>query len=242
MFFNKLMGLLSQCNHLLLASACLLCGSTHTNVTNICDACFFNLPILPESCIQCGKFFSGVAPESKKCGKCITKPPPFDLTYALFPYVPPIISLLIKLKYGLSLSHAKFFSEILINQIRSVWYLHQPLPDLILPIPLHAKRLRERGFNQAVEIARPISKKLTIPMDLRHIKRIKYTQPQSNLKAKERQANVAKAFFTTKNYAGLTVAVVDDVITTGNTMTEFCHLLRKANVTAIHVWCCARRG
>jgi predicted amidophosphoribosyltransferase len=126
------------------------------------------------------------------------------------------------------------------HQIKNVWYSHQTLPDLILPIPLHPIRLKERGFNQAIEIARPISKKLSIPIDTKGPKRIKYTLPQSGLPARQRRKNTCDAFVIQGDYAGLHIAVLDDVITTQHTMWAFCEVLTQAGAVKIDAWCCAR--
>ena len=103
-------------------------------------------------------FYPAIADEDARiCGACLKNPPPFDLTHALFPYQPPIMQLIIALKFQHQLSYAQALGEWLTQAIQQGWYRHQPLPDLIIPVPLHPRRLRERGFNQALEIARPIA-------------------------------------------------------------------------------------
>jgi ComF family protein len=114
------------------------------------------------------------------------------------------------------------------------------LPQLIIPMPLHASRLKERGFNQAIEIARPISRTLSIPLDYTGSMRKKSTPAQSGLASSARKSNIKNAFIANRNYDGLAVAVLDDVITTGSTMNEFCHLLQAQGAKTIDVWCCAR--
>lgn len=111
----------------------------------------------------------------------------------------------------------------------------------MIPVPLHPRRLRERGFNQALEIARPIRKILGIPIDIASVARSKYTRAQSGLSALERKGNVMDAFVSYEDYTGLSIAVIDDVITTGHTISEFCQLLKQHQASSIHVWCCARR-
>ncbi len=224
--------------HYLLPPSCVLCGYlTHTPY-NICHPCQHDLPILPNHCPQCARFVS----IAKPCGECLTSPPAFDRTFTLFPYEFPIIQLIIQLKFQHQFSHAKALGELLTQAIQTNWYANQRLPDVIIPIPLHAKRLRERGFNQALEIAKPIAKTLAIPIDKTGVKRIKPTLAQSTLPAAERKQNMANAFILTRDYSGLSVAVVDDVITTGSTIRECCRMLKQAGAKHIDVWCCARRG
>lgn len=230
----------------LLPSTCILCDSLTRNTQNLCQLCQQDLPILPHSCQQCADFLlsSTINPANNllKCGNCLKNPPAYDQTYALFPYQSPINHLITKLKFQHQLSHARILGELLANRIQTQWYWNKPLPDLIIPIPLHPLRLRERGFNQALEIARPIAKALAIPIDFQGVKRIKNTRAQSGLLAEERKRNIAQAFSITRDYSNLTIAILDDVITTGHTVRECCRMLKNQGAARIHVWCCARNG
>jgi ComF family protein len=117
------------------------------------------------------------------------------------------------------------------------------LPELIVPIPLHRQRLCERGYNQAIELARPIARHLNIPLDYSSCARAKHTQAQSLLRAAERKYNMRNAFVVARpeRLQGRWVAVLDDVITTGNTVHEFCRKLKDdGGVRQIDVWSCAR--
>lgn len=116
------------------------------------------------------------------------------------------------------------------------------MPDLIIPIPLHTSRLRQRGFNQALEIARPISKKLNIPIDTQGICRTKATVAQSSLPAKLRRQNIRQAFTSNRRFDGLKIALLDDVVTTGHTVEECSQLLKQQGAQEIDIWCVARRG
>jgi len=126
------------------------------------------------------------------------------------------------------------------KKIRDEWYPKKSLPTAILPIPLHATRLKERGFNQAVEIARPIAKAFHLPLLTDQIIRMKSTPPQATLPAAKRKQNIKNAFLIKQSLHHQHIAVVDDVITTGNTVYEFCRVLKKQGVERISVWCCAR--
>ncbi len=174
------------------------------------------------------------------CGQCLQKTPPFDATHALYSYQQPLIKLILELKFNQALVNARLLGEQLAAAVLQVWYKTKPLPNLIIPIPLHPTRLKERGFNQALEIARPIANMLKLPIDTTHCHRSKSTAPQATLLATERRKNVKGAFSVTENFTGQHVAVIDDVITTGSTVTEFCKVLKQHGVQKIDVWCCAR--
>jgi len=152
------------------------------------------------------------------------------------------MQLIVKLKFQQQLSHAKLFGVLMAQAILQDWYQGRLLPDVIIPVPLHPLRLRERGFNQAVEIARPIARMTGIPIDIHGVKRIRHTKAQSSLPATERDKNIANAFMIDSDYRGKYIAVLDDVITTGCTVRELCRRLSANGASRIDVWCCARTG
>jgi len=115
-----------------------------------------------------------------------------------------------------------------------------PLPELLIPVPLHPIRLRERGFNQALELARVISNKLTIPIDYRSCERSRKTVAQSLLPAKERHQNIKGAFTVHHPFKVKSVAIIDDVMTTGHTVNELASVLKDAGVDHVQVWAVAR--
>lgn len=172
---------------------------------------------------------------------------------ALYHYQPPIDHLILGLKFGNRLTHAKLLGTLLAQHLQQHYeqqhYKQQnhnlkSKPEIIIPVPLHNTRLRERGYNQALEIARPISRLTHIPINTRFCQRIKNTQAQSLLKAGERKKNMQDAFTIPDAIPGAVpykhVAVIDDVITTGNTMCELCKQLKRAGIEQIDVWSCAR--
>ncbi len=113
-------------------------------------------------------------------------------------------------------------------------------PQCIIPVPLHRSRYRERGYNQATEIARVVSRRLQIPLDLHSCIRAHATQPQSELSSEQRLRNVKKAFAIAKPLKAKHVAILDDVVTTGATVNEMARVLRKTGVERIDIWACAR--
>ncbi len=115
-----------------------------------------------------------------------------------------------------------------------------PKPELLIPVPLHKHRYRQRQFNQATEIARPISQQLGIPLNLNACVRVRDTKPQFDLPAKQRKKNLRKAFAMKNAIHADHVAIIDDVVTTGNTVNEFAKLVRRSGVGKIDIWSFAR--
>ncbi len=217
---------------------CLFCAHQHAHARLVCDACQQQLPVVGHHCPQCAQ---SLATDALTCGQCLKAPPPFDRTLALFPYEPPIVQAIIKLKFSHQLVFADLFAQLMLSRLLNDWYPDENFPDLILPVPLHVKRLNDRGFNQAVEIAKPIAHVLNIPIDRHHTVRCKNTRAQSGLSADARRANLNQAFSTRRDYQGMKIAVLDDVITTGHTVRALAQVLRRHGAHTIHIWCCARR-
>jgi len=221
---------------------CTLCREPTTREPSICIDCEESLPWNVNPCKQCGMPLDDAHNSPIKiCGQCITTSPPYTTTIAPFHYHDPINKFITRLKFHQQLYSAKLLGELLTNYIlkhRSI----SEYPEIILPVPLHKKRLKQRGFNQALEIARPVSKVLNIPIDYTMCQRVKNTVAQSSLPAKERAYNLKRAFVMVEKPVVKHVAIIDDVMTTGNTILEVSKVLSRAGVEVIEVWCCARRG
>ena len=223
---------------------CTLCGSTK-NCTDVdlCDFCKQELPLRQHMCLKCGNQLQNpgnlFSTEKIICGNCLKCPPLFSKLFAFYSYQNSIAYLITKLKFQQKLIYANLLGTLMAEHL-SLQYQKQPLPEIIIPIPLHKRRLRERGFNQALEIAKPISKKLQIKIDKYAYTRSKNTERQSLLAIKEREQNIKQAFTinTKRNYKY--VAIIDDVYTTGNTVNEFCKILKKSGIEKIDVWCIAK--
>jgi len=223
----------------LFPSTCILCNALSKCKLDLCAACTNDLPFLKNCCMRCAQ----PLPEGQTvCGACLNNPLPFLIrTFALFYYQTPIKQLMLSLKFNNCLVNAKILGELLANYLYNQ-YQNQDKPEMIIPVPLHPSRLRERGYNQALELARPIAKKLKIPIDKSSAKRTKNTIAQALLPAKKRAQNIKQAFDVNeakiRHYKH--VAVIDDVITTGNTATELCKILYQNGVNKIDVWCTAK--
>jgi ComF family protein len=216
---------------------CIICNLRSDTNRDLCSFCKNELPWILNPCEQCGTQLTGVS--LQKCGSCLKSPLPFDQTIALFHYENPIVSLITKLKFHNNLVYARVLGQLLLERIIK-HYLEQRLPDCIIPIPLHSHRLKERGYNQSLELARPISKKLGVSIEYKSCQRVIATQPQTSLTAEQRKKNIHNAFQIATEFNTNHVAVIDDVITTSSTMTEFCNTLKKHNIAKIDVWCIAK--
>lgn len=223
----------------LLPYTCILCSNVSDRRQDLCEGCLRDLPTLIYCCPRCAGH-TLLLNQSTLCMTCITQMPPFDRTCALYFYENTVMRLIMDLKFGEKLVNARVLGELLAHKIQTIWYRQQSLPEAIIPMPLHPARLKIRGYNQALEIAKPIAKALKIPLDTAQCQRIKNTAAQATLHAKQRERNIKNAFKIANTLQYQHVAVVDDVITTGYTITEFCRSLKSAGVKTIDVWCCAR--
>lgn len=182
-------------------------------------------------CPQCGL----VSTKGVLCGHCLSAPPAFDATHAIFHYGYPVDAVLQKYKYGNALTIAELFGKLLSKHRQAC-----EMPDLLLPMPLHPKRLKERGFNQALEIARIVARELRIPMDTGMSKRIKFSAPQATLPLKQRVKNMRNAFICQPGLQGKKVALLDDVMTTGASLNALAAAVKKAGAVRVECWVIAR--
>jgi ComF family protein len=206
---------------------CLLCGSASHDAP-LCVPCQAELPLPPRSCPVCAM----PEPHGETCGSCLRHPPAFDMTVAAWRYAYPVDRLVQALKFHGRLALAPFFAQALASRVGQA--------DLVVPMPLHHERLTERGFNQAAEIARHLTRKLGVRLALHGATRIRRTLPQVHLPFEERARNVRGAFACALDLTGARVAVVDDVMTTGATLGEIAKVLRRAGAARVENWVVAR--
>lgn len=216
---------------LLPAQPCILCGvGTHKGL--ICKDCDAELPRLPVAlCPVC----SLPSPQGDVCGQCLRHPPNFDHAIAAFRYAFPMDRLIQELKYRERL--------ILVDHLADALALRATLyPDLLVALPLHPARLRERGFNQSLLLARRIARQLDIPLLTDVCERVRDTPPQSGLPWKERGKNMRQAFSCKADgrLKGKHIAIIDDVMTTGASTGELARELKLAGAREVSVWVVAR--
>ncbi|MCL5801361.1 MAG: ComF family protein [Gammaproteobacteria bacterium] len=213
--------------------ACVLCGSA-VKEGDLCSGCAGELPYNAAACARCALPLPSAA---ELCGQCLQDLPSYDSAVSLFRYAYPADHLILRLKFQAQLHLARALGELLARHLKREI---QTMPEIIIPVPLHRTRLRERGFNQALEIARPIARSLSIPVDYKSCERVRKTPAQSLLPAAERRKNIKGAFRVTRPIAARHVAILDDVMTTGHTVQELAATLRKAGVERVDVWIVAR--
>ncbi len=210
---------------------CVLCGAAGAEGLDLCPGCRADLPRIGACCRHCAR----PLPQPGICGACLTRLPPYTRTVAPFHYAGAIRQLVTGLKFHQQLGHARLLGELLAAHLAD----EPERPDLLLPVPLHGGRLRERGYNQALELARPVARRLEIPLDARSLVRVRATPPQSDLHERERHRNVRGAFALARPLSARHVALVDDVVTTGSTVAEAARVLLRAGVERVEVWCVA---
>ncbi len=224
----------------ILPRICVCCGFNSEELyIDLCAYCKANLPWIEDRCYSCGERLEAKA-ESVVCAKCHETRPAYNRVCALFAYQAPVNKFINQLKFSRKIYLASLFAQLLAEAVICRWYLRQQLPEVIIPVPLHKKRQRKRGYNQALEICKPLAKILRIPINYGVLIRIKYTQQQSRLDKSERQQNLHAAFKLVKTIKYKHVALLDDVVTTGSTIKAICQILLAAGVESIDVWCVAR--
>jgi ComF family protein len=216
-----------------LPSICILCNQFHKNNLAVCAPCIALLSPLGPACHYCAY----PLPDSHYliCGRCIKKPPYFDRTLVAYCFEEPLRSLLHRFKYHNGLYLSSFLSHLVIQAIKK----EDKTPQCLIPVPMHPKRIRERGFNHAAILTQSLAKKLRIPYDISACQKIINTAPQASLDGEQRQKNLHHAF-KTKKIPYQHVALIDDLITTGATANELARTLKKAGVKQVDLWCCAR--
>ena len=216
---------------------CLVCGAASQTKKALCEGCQQDLPWLGQVCTCCSVPLSGEGVDL--CGACQQKSPAFDRVHALFHYQSPIDRMITGLKFNDRLVNSALLGRLLAEKMKEK---NIAPPDALLPVPLHRQRLRERGFNQALELARPLAKVWQIPLETSAAARTRATRAQMDLPAKQRHKNIRGAFVCTEQLAGRRIGIVDDVVTTGSTVNELAQVLKRHGVEQVDVFAIARVG
>lgn len=217
------------------ARPCPVCQGRATHGRDFCAGCAAALPYLGPACPRCAAPHD-LGAGTAECGRCQTEAPAYTAASALFRYAFPIDRLIQGLKYHGQLHHARLLGELLAAQLAP----RPTRPEYILPVPLHAARLRERGYNQSLELARVLARRLGVELDYRSLHRTRATAPQTGLPLDQRARNVRRAFALAPGFSARHVAIIDDVMTSGHTAEAVAKCLRRAGVEEVEVWVVAR--
>ncbi|MDI3275095.1 ComF family protein [Pseudomonas sp. MDT1-16] len=218
---------------------CLLCSEATEGPTPICMACETDLPWLGDHCQTCAL---PLPTAGLTCGQCLKQPPAFERVAAPWTYSFPVDTLIMRFKHSAKWPFGRLLAELLAQFLQNCFDEDLERPDALVPVPLAARRLRQRGFNQAAMLARWLSASLDIPCDETLLLRIQDTRAQQELNADARKKNLRNAFTLTPDASikGRHLAVVDDVLTTGATAQALARLLMDAGAARVDVYCLAR--
>ena len=220
---------------LALPSICTLCNQFHKGLSAVCCHCIEFIKPLGSACRHCA--YPLPDEEYLVCGQCIKKPPYFDNALIAYVFEEPLRSLLHRFKYHNNLHLCSFLCQLMLDAVQK-----QPVSTTapcLIPVPMHSKRLRQRGFNQAAVLTKALARKLSLPYDLTSCQKIINTAPQASLDSEQRQKNLRNAFHS-KALPYEHIILIDDLLTTGCTANELAKTLKETGVKRVDVWCCAR--
>ncbi len=215
---------------------CIVCDQAGFENKDICTACYADLMLNTCHCRLCAMPLTAKTDHMQLCGQCLKKTPRYQQVSAPFLYQHSIRWLITGLKFHRQVKNARLLGQLFVDHLPP----EHPLPDFIVPVPLHPKRYRQRGFNQSQEIATTVARQLEIPLHPNLCRRIKYTQQQSLLHAKQRHKNIRNAFSVSAFPQGSNIVIFDDVMTTGATASELVKVLKQAGAGHVWIWVCAR--
>lgn len=223
---------------------CLVCGERGANGRDLCRDCDRALPWNHCACPRCAL---PLPLPAAACGRCLKRPSALDAVRAAFVYSAPLDRLLPRLKFHDDLAAGRLLAALMLDDPKHP--LAVPIPDdareppstALIAVPLSRARLRQRGYDQARELARPLARALGLPLADGELRRLRDTPPQSNLGALARRRNLRGAFAAEFRAAPpARVLLVDDVMTTGATLHAAAAALRRAGVARVEAWVCAR--
>lgn len=253
----------------ILPPVCVLCDSNTRTPLDLCSDCRSNLPVNEPCCEICAQPLPTINPDyfgdqrwlhgnpvavtdameaapsyqvspsadRLRCGECLATAGPIDASIIPYLYRPPADFMIRRLKYADEIKYGRLIGELLCE---AVLQRSSTLPDCLLPVPLHNERYRQRGFNQAQMIANELSSRLELPVDNSSATRVVASVQQAALGARDRRQNMRRAFTVAEAVAGKSVAIVDDVYTTGATCSALARALRSAGAQRVEVWAFAR--
>lgn len=225
--------------HRLWPAHCLVCREPARSGRDLCVACTDALPWNRQACPHCAIPLpspTDISAPTSVCGDCLRHPPPLHAARTACRYDFPLDRLLPRFKF-----HGDLAAGRLLAQLMHEAFAQAERPDALIAIPLHRTRLRQRGYDQALELAKPLAQALRLPLRPDLLVRHRDTAPQSRLGAVQRRRNLRRAFtVNTKSELPAHVTLIDDVMTTGATLHAAAHALQRAGVARVDAWVCAR--
>lgn len=221
-----------------LGASCVSCQTTLALANHgLCSRC--NAEI--KRFAYCGCCGSELTFNFQRCGNCLTQPPLWQRMVLISRFQPPLSDLIHAFKFQRQFQLDRTLARLLLLAVKQAQRNHAlSLPEVLLPVPLHSLRHWQRGYNQADLLAKQLSQWLNIPCDNQLLVRTRYTTAQRELSGKQRRKNLRNAFHLSQAPQYQSVAIIDDVTTTGTTMQEICKLLQKCGIKQIQVWCLCR--
>lgn len=215
----------------LIPRKCLICKARNPNQHHpCCDECYLSLPFQYSYCQQCGQ---ALGRTEDVCGKCLSSPPQYDSCFCPFEYKSPISEQICAFKYSEQPELAKSIAQLMCRELNDQAI---EAPQALIPVPLHIKRLRHRGFNQAKLLAKQIGKQLEIPVLADAVVKTKATRAQVKQSLIQRKKNVTGSFQLKHKLRFNSIAIIDDVVTTGATANEIAKILKKNGVDCVSIW------
>ena len=226
-------GWLDRIGRWLCTPRCLVCREPAAAGADLCVACRERLPWNRRACLRCA---IPLDVGDSLCGHCLRRPPPLAEAHAAFVYGFPLDRLLPRFKFHHDLAAGRLLVGCMAESFATL-----PRPDALAAVPLHRARLRRRGYDQALELARPLARTLALPLLDGRLQRARATAAQSRLDADARRRNLRDAF-RVRGQGALPahVVLIDDVMTTGATLHAAATALRRAGVQRVDAWVCAR--
>jgi ComF family protein len=222
----------------LVPGACLLCdAAVAVGPFDLCSHCRASLPLIADPCPRCALPLPAGADST--CAQCRESPPPWTAAIAPYRYEGAIAQWIRRLKDHMGMVEGRTLGLLLADAAAGV-RSPRPAPDLLVPVPLTLARTMQRGHNQAIALGVPLARRLGVPFARRGTKRVRASAPQRGLGRAGRRANLAGAFAARRDFTGMRVGIVDDVLTTGTTAAELTHTLLAAGAVEVHVFCAAR--
>jgi len=218
-------------------TSCILCGGAGSEQMDLCGDCAADLARNEPACTVCAQPLPGAISEVRVCGTCLRDPPPFASSFVPFRYAYPLDHLVQGLKFRNELACGRVLGQLFAGCLLA---RGTPLPEAIIPVPLALRRYRQRGYNQASELALPIRRVTGVAVRSDLAIRQRETAEQAGLDRKARRRNLTGAFAAVAPLHALHVAILDDVVTTGSTVRELADVLRRAGAEQIEIWAIAR--